>query len=90
MDHHQVIQLASLTCNVLKVDNIIVGGGDVKNTCAIKSIQKYIYIPAFDPGLKELNKIIHDKFKAVICETYGTFCSPNTTVISKLNNTFYG
>ena len=37
-DRHQVVQLASLAGNFLKADNVIAGGGDVKNICTIESI----------------------------------------------------
>ena len=75
-DHHQVIQLALLVGNVMKEDSVIVDGsggdGDVKNTCIIEMVQKYMNIPSSDPNLNELNNIIRDKLKATVRNSYGT------------------
>ena len=85
-EHHQVIQIALLAGKVLKEDRVTVSGsgvrGDVKITCAIETFQKCIRIPSSDLSLNKLNKIIRDKLKAAMSNSYGKFCSPNSPIIS--------
>ena len=72
----------------MKADNVIIGGGDSEDTCAIESIQKYIDIPGSDPGLTQFNRIVQDKFNAIVSKSFGTICSPNTPIISSITTLY--
>ena len=83
-DHHQVLQLAGMAGNTMKQNSVTIDGNtdDVKNRITIKTIQTYVNIPRADPLLVELNNIVQYIFKTAVSNAYGTFCSPNTSIIS--------
>ena len=84
-DHNQTLKLATVNQHILMQDKEKLIAGDTDSAQAVTSA---LSMPGNEKALLELNNVVQNTMLEAVSCMYGTFCSPNSAVIS--NSTLTG